>query len=114
MGSMLKCWKACVQLLAGAGLIQLMTNQGIITSLCRCNERHSRTGECGRGISAIASGCTEPLSWSEAGLCSMQAVLICGFPGEAFMGDLLRELDHGPAALPGAARAAAPPLISVQ
>ena len=31
-----------------------------------------------------------------------QAVLICGWPGEAFMGDLLRELDHGPAALPGA------------
>ena len=44
----------------------------------------------------------------------MQAVLICGFPGEAFMGDLLRELDHGPAALPGAAHAAALLLVSMQ
>ena len=44
----------------------------------------------------------------------MQAVLICGFPGEAFMGDLLRELDHGPAALPGMAQAAAPFPTSMQ
>ncbi|KAK9845991.1 hypothetical protein WJX81_007900 [Elliptochloris bilobata] len=40
----------------------------------------------------------QELSMDDA--CGPEAVLICGFPGEAFMGDLLRELDHGPAALP--------------
>ncbi len=29
-----------------------------------------------------------------------QTVLICGASSEAFMSDLLREMDHGPAALP--------------
>ena len=30
----------------------------------------------------------------------MQTVLICGMASEAFMSDLLREMDHGPSALP--------------
>ena len=29
-----------------------------------------------------------------------QAVLICGWREEAFMSDMLREMDHGPSALP--------------
>ena len=29
-----------------------------------------------------------------------QAVLICGWRDEAFMSDMLREMDHGPSALP--------------
>ena len=30
----------------------------------------------------------------------MQQVLICGWREEAFMSDMLREMDHGPSALP--------------
>ena len=30
----------------------------------------------------------------------LQAVLICGWREEAFMSDMLREMDHGPSALP--------------
>ena len=58
--------------------------------------------------------CRPTLPGVKRGMLTMQAVLICGFPGEAFMGDLLRELDHGPAALPGTASAATPTLSSMQ
>jgi hypothetical protein len=34
------------------------------------------------------------------GRCWLQTVLICGWREEAFMSDLLREMDHGPSALP--------------
>ena len=31
---------------------------------------------------------------------AVQQVLICGWREEAFMSDMLREMDHGPSALP--------------
>ena len=50
--------------------------------------------------------CAANLMWSVEGwlvlrVCGWpQAVLICGWREEAFMSDMLREMDHGPSALP--------------
>ncbi len=39
--------------------------------------------------------------WHIPNVCALpQAVLICGWREEAFMSDMLREMDHGPSALP--------------
>ena len=39
--------------------------------------------------------------WHDTSSCVLpQAVLICGWREEAFMSDMLREMDHGPSALP--------------
>ena len=33
-------------------------------------------------------------------MCALQRILVCGWGEPTFMSNLLRELDHGPAALP--------------
>ena len=40
------------------------------------------------------------LNLAELSVTPAQTVLICGMASEAFMSDLLREMDHGPSALP--------------